>query len=83
VILVHKVEVRAMAPKPAPGNDKLVYSVPEAGAKLGLGRNSSYAAAARGEIPTIRIGGLIKVPKVAIDRMIEKAGKRGAGNASD
>ncbi|UYO37484.1 helix-turn-helix domain-containing protein [Rhodopseudomonas palustris] len=50
---------------------RLVYDVPEAGAKLGLTRNASYEAAKRGDIPTIRIGRLIKVPKAAFDRMLE------------
>jgi hypothetical protein len=36
-------------------------------------RNGSYAAAARGEIPTIKIGRLLRVPVVALDRMIERA----------
>lgn len=36
-------------------------SVPELGKRLlGLGRQSSYAAAKRGEIPTIRIGGKLR-----------------------
>jgi len=36
-------------------------SVPELGRRLlGLGRQSSYAAARRGEIPTIRIGGKLR-----------------------
>lgn len=55
-------------------DNRLVYDVPEAGAKLGLSRNGSYDAAARGEIPTIRIGRLLKVPKVAFDRMLDRAG---------
>jgi hypothetical protein len=54
----------------------LVLGVPEAGAMLGLTRNGSYAAAARGDIPTIRIGKLIKVPKVAFDRLLERAGAK-------
>jgi excisionase family DNA binding protein len=49
----------------------LVYDVPEAGALLGLTRNGSYEAAKRGDIPTIRIGGLIKVPKAAFHRMLD------------
>lgn len=53
----------------------VVMTVPEAGAKLGLGRNSSYEAAARGEIPTIKIGKLLKVPKVAFDRMLDQVGR--------
>jgi excisionase family DNA binding protein len=56
-------------------DQRLVYDVPEAGAKLGLSRNASYEAAARGEIPTIRIGRLLKVPKVAFDRMLDQVGR--------
>jgi excisionase family DNA binding protein len=51
-------------------DDRLVYEVPEAGAKLGLPRSGSYAAVKRGEIPSIRIGRLIKVPKAAFDEML-------------
>jgi hypothetical protein len=50
----------------------LVYDVPEAGALLGLTRNGSYEAAKRGDFPTIRIGGLIKVPKAAFHRMLDE-----------
>jgi len=32
----------------------------------GLCRNTAYAAAARGEIPTIRMGRLLKVPTAAL-----------------
>jgi len=39
---------------------RLVYDVPEAGAMLGLSRNASYDSAARGEIPTIRVGTTIE-----------------------
>jgi excisionase family DNA binding protein len=55
-------------------NVKLVYGVPEAGAMLGLSRNSSYAAAKRGDLPIIKIGKLIRVPKAAFDRMLSEAG---------
>jgi hypothetical protein len=38
-------------------------SVPEAGAVFfDMGRNASYDAAKSGDIPTIRVGGLIRVP---------------------
>jgi excisionase family DNA binding protein len=46
-------------------DDRLVYTVPEAGALLGLNRNASYEAAKRGDIPTISIGKLKRVPKAA------------------
>jgi excisionase family DNA binding protein len=51
--------------------ERLVYTVPEAGGLLGLSRNASYQAAKRGEIPTIRVGGRLIVPKVAFHRMLE------------
>jgi excisionase family DNA binding protein len=51
-------------------DDRLVYTVPEAGRLLGLGRNSAYAAAERGDIPTIRIGRLLLVPKIPLHRML-------------
>jgi len=49
-------------------------TVPEAGRRyFDLGRNASYEAARRGEIPTIRIGRLLRVPVVALERMLEHA----------
>jgi excisionase family DNA binding protein len=37
-------------------------SVPDAGRVLGVCRNTAYALAARGEIPTVRIGRKLRVP---------------------
>lgn len=54
----------------------LVYDVPEAGALLGLTRNASYEAVKRGELPVIRIGKLLKVPKSAFHAMIEAASRK-------
>ena len=41
-----------------------------------LSRGGSYEAAKRGEIPTIRIGRLIRVPVRALERMLDKAAER-------
>ncbi|PSO29837.1 helix-turn-helix domain-containing protein [Bradyrhizobium sp. MOS002] len=57
-------------------DSRLVYDVPEAGALLGLTRNASYEAAKRGDLPTIRIGKLIKVPRAAFHRILEQAGEK-------
>ena len=54
--------------------ERLVYTVPEAGRLLGLARqsrNASYEAAKRGDIPTIRIGRLLRVPKLPFHRMVD------------
>jgi hypothetical protein len=50
---------------------KLVYSIPVAGAMAGLSREGSYAAAKRGEIPTIAFGRLRKVPAAAWERKLQ------------
>ena len=47
---------------------------PDTGKALGLGRNSTYEAARRGDIPTIKIGRRILVPKAALLRLLESAG---------
>jgi len=51
-------------------SERLVMTVPEAGRQLGLGRNASYEAARRGEIPTIKLGRLIRVPVKRFERML-------------
>jgi excisionase family DNA binding protein len=45
-------------------------SVPEAARLLGVGRNAAYEAVARGQIPVIRIGRMLRVPKAALKRML-------------
>lgn len=54
----------------------LVYDVVEAGGMLGLSRNASYLAAKRGDFPIIKIGKLIRVPKAAFHKMLERAGAK-------
>jgi hypothetical protein len=50
-------------------------NVPEAGRLyFSLGRNASYDAARRGDIPTIRVGRLLRVPVAAMERKLEQAG---------
>jgi len=50
--------------------ERKVLTVPEAGAQIGLSRNGAYEAAKRGDIPTIRIGKLLFVPKIAWERLL-------------
>ena len=55
----------------------LTMSVPDAGKRyFGLSRNAAYDAAARGDIPTIRIGRLLRVPVRALEAMLNEAGQR-------
>lgn len=55
--------------------EKLVYTVEEAGRLLGIGRSAAYEAARSGEIPVIRIGRRWLVSKIALDRMLSEAGQ--------
>jgi excisionase family DNA binding protein len=48
-------------------------SVEEAGRILGYSRNTAYEAAKTGELPVIRLGRKIRVPKVALQRLLDTA----------
>jgi len=51
-------------------NEKLVFTVNETRRKLRISRGLTYEAIRRGEIPSIRIGGRILVPRKALEDMI-------------
>jgi len=60
-------------------NPPITLTVPEAGKKyFGLSRNGSYDAAARGDLPTVRIGRLLRVPVRALEKMLDRAGEQTA-----
>ena len=59
-------------------SNKLTFTVEETAKILGIGRNSAYEAVARGEIPVIRVGKRLLVPKAALMKMLETA--RGDGS---
>jgi excisionase family DNA binding protein len=71
---------------------KATIAVPEAGQVLGLGRDAAYAAAARGEIPVLRLGRSLRVPVPKLLQMLgahpetgpqdSEAGARTPANAS-
>jgi hypothetical protein len=63
---------RTPTPAAPPGiEQRKTISIEEAGrVYFGLCRNSSYAAANRGDIPTIKIGRLRLVPVVAMERRL-------------
>jgi excisionase family DNA binding protein len=49
---------------------RLTLTIPEAALLLGISRNAGYDAANRGELPTIRIGRLLLVPRARLDRLL-------------
>jgi excisionase family DNA binding protein len=52
--------------------EPLTITVEEAGRLLGLGRNSSYIAAKTGELPVIKIGRRLLVPRAALEKLLKK-----------
>src|SRR5262249_4768127 len=57
----------------------ITISVPEAGKRyFGWCRNAAYAAAARGDIPVIKIGRLLRVPVRALELMLDRASEPAA-----
>ena len=62
----------------------LTISVPEAGRLyFDMSRGASYQAAERGDIPTVRIGRLLRVPIKALDEMLAGAKRRSDNKLSD
>ena len=57
---------------------KTVLSVQEAAEVLRLSRNSCYEAIRRGEIPSLRIGKRILIPRVALEKMLQEPNTTGS-----
>jgi excisionase family DNA binding protein len=55
---------------------KATLTVDEAALILGVSRNSAYQAARTGELPTIKIGKRLLVPRIAFEKMFEGAGQK-------
>jgi excisionase family DNA binding protein len=52
--------------------DKLTLSIEEAAKVLGIGRNLCYERVKTGEIPVIKIGRRLLVPKKALEKLLEE-----------
>ena len=52
------------------GLEPLLLKAPEAGKLLGLGRSKVFAMVAAGELPVIRIGRSVRIPRQALERWI-------------
>ena len=50
---------------------RIVLTVPEAARLLGLGRGQAYDAVRRGDVPALRIGRRLLVPRAALERLID------------
>ena len=62
--------------------ERLVYTVPEAGKLLSISRASAYEGVRRGQIPSIRVGRRLMVPKAALFAMLARATATRDGDAA-
>jgi excisionase family DNA binding protein len=49
---------------------RLCITVPEAAAMLGISRNFAYELVRQGQLPVIRFGKRLLIPRAALDRML-------------
>ncbi len=54
-------------------SDALTLSVEEAGKLLGISRGLAYELVGKGEIPSLRLGRRLVVPRRALDVMLDAA----------
>jgi excisionase family DNA binding protein len=60
-------------PAGEPFGGRLVFTVTEAAQLLGVSRAFAYELAARGDLPVLRLGRRIVVPKVALLALVGRA----------
>jgi excisionase family DNA binding protein len=53
--------------------ERRTVSVEEAGRILGISRAAAYLYAKNGDLPTIRLGSRLLVPKAALDKLLTSA----------
>jgi excisionase family DNA binding protein len=58
-----------------PATERAVYTVEEVAHLLSISRNTCYEGVARGEIPAVRIGNRILIPKATFDAWLSDAGQ--------
>jgi excisionase family DNA binding protein len=61
-------------------DERLTYDVGTAAKLLGISRNSAYLACLTGQIPHLKIGKRILIPRASLAQLIESAGNGKEGN---
>ena len=65
--------------KPFMQDQPYLFTVPEAARHLGLKRSKVYDMAKRGEIPTIRFGRYVRIPRQALEKWVDAQIRRKGG----
>lgn len=56
--------------------EKIVLTVDEVANILGISRPTAYQGIQRGEIPSIKVGKRILVPRMALEKLLAEAGSQ-------
>lgn len=63
---------RRGVPRHADTGKRLCITVPEAADMLGISRNFAYELVKRQELPVVKFGKRLLIPRVALEKMLEK-----------
>jgi excisionase family DNA binding protein len=63
--------------------ERLLYSVPEGAALIGTGKSKMWELVARGEIESVKVDGLRKIPADALTAYVERLRAAQAGGNFD
>lgn len=63
-------------------DQRKTITVDEAAIALGISRNHAYEAVKQGDLPALKIGRRILIPKAAFERLLAEADGAPAGQAS-
>jgi excisionase family DNA binding protein len=62
--------------------EPLVYTIEQVAEMLGVGRSTAYDAVRRGELPVVRLGRRLLVPKAQLKDLLDGAEPRQNGGGS-
>ena len=65
------------------GQELLLLTVPETARLLRIGRNTVYELVARGELPAVRLGRVIRIPRHRLLAWIDAQSKDGQGRLTE
>ena len=54
------------------GSERLLLTIPEAAARLGIGRSTVYELTAAGELEVVHIGRCARIPAAALDDFVRR-----------
>ena len=60
--------------------ERLIFTIPEVAKLLGIGLGTAYEAARTGQLPTVRFGRVIRVPRHALEQFLNG---QGAGDKTE